>query len=95
MDDANLIHVRARFEGDLERLCERFNIEPAILETPSNDYRWRMNFTREQWSDIMAEEAKDIDYCNFKNAVHDGTGRDRAYMDVWGIMSRAQYDQQR
>ena len=32
------------------------------------------------------EESDAIDYGNFKNAVHDGTARDDAYMEVWGVM---------
>ena len=38
------IHLRARFAGDLERLCARHGIDPAgIEETPDGDYRFRMN----------------------------------------------------
>ena len=86
----NTIHVRARFEGDLERLCEKHGVKPEIQVTPENDYRWRMDFPKATWARIVKEEAEDIDYGNFKNAVHDGTERDRAYMDTWSAMVDAQ-----
>jgi len=85
-----VIHVRARFSGDLERLCERHGLEPHVTETPHNDYRYRMDFPRETWAKIVMEESLSIDYTNFKNAVHDGTLRDMAYMNCWAAMSRAQ-----
>ena len=85
------IHVRARFEGDLERLCKVHGLkEVEVLHTPSNDYAWRADFPIEVWSDIVRKEAESIDYTNFKNAVHDGTERDRAYMDVWAAMRHSQ-----
>ncbi len=89
-DDANLIHVRARFRGDLERLCEANNVAPNVYETPLNDYPFRMDFERNVWERIVAAEAAGIDYSNFKNAVHDGTTRDWAYMDVWAALRRAE-----
>ena len=56
-EDKNTIPVRARFEGDLERLCARHGIEPDVDITPNNDYRYRMNFPRQLWSGIVAKEA--------------------------------------
>ena len=84
--DPDLFHVRARFRGDLERLCSGHGIEPRVAETPQNDYPFRMDFKRDDWKRIMAEEIRDIDYTNFKAAVHDGTGRDDAYLDVWAVL---------
>lgn len=84
------IHVRARFEGDLERLCAAHDVTPSVSVTPQNDYRFRMDFDRETWAKIVSEEALEIDYPNFKNAVHDGTQRDHAYMNCWAAMSSAQ-----
>lgn len=90
LENPNLIHVRARFKGDLERLCKEHGIEPAVSVTPANDYRYRMDFVRPTWAEIVKEEAMRIDYTNFKAAVHDGTERDSAYMGAWSAMRRAQ-----
>ncbi len=88
--DPDTIHVRARFDGDLERLCGAHGVEPKVSVTPGNDYRYRMDFDRATWARIVAEEAEAIDYENFKAAVHDGTVRDAAYMGAWGAMRRGQ-----
>lgn len=86
----DLIHVRARFKGDLERLCEEYGVAPEVVSTPGNDYPFRMDFTREKWAEIMSEEARRIDYPNFKNAVHFAEGaslcRNNAYLSVWEVL---------
>ncbi|MBP5621773.1 MAG: hypothetical protein J6X44_07145 [Thermoguttaceae bacterium] len=89
-DDSNLIHVRARFKGDLERLCKTYDVEPKVVSLAGTDYPFRMDFERGKWAEIVKSEAESIDYENFKNAVHDGTRRDLAYMDVWDAMRRRQ-----
>lgn len=85
-----VIHVRARFRGDLERLCAAHGEEPRVVETPDNDYRFRMDFPREVWARIVSEEARGIDYTNFKAAAHDGSARDNAYMGAWAAMRQGQ-----
>ena len=83
-DNPELIHVRSRFKGDLERLWKRYlDGDPKVEFTPYNDYPFRMDIPRSDWANIVQQEAENIDYDNFKNAVHDGTDRDRAYMGVW------------
>ncbi len=89
-DDASLIHVRARFQGDLEKLCEAYGVEPKVVSLPDADYPYRMDFDREKLAEIAKNEIMAIDYTNFKNAVHDGTERDSAYMGVWSTMRRYQ-----
>jgi hypothetical protein len=89
-DKADAIHVRARFSGDLERLCAVHHVAPSVKHTPGNDYPYRMDFTRTAWRRIVAQESDSIDYSNFKDEVHDGTQRDRAYMDCWAALRRFQ-----
>jgi hypothetical protein len=90
-EDNDVIHVRARFAGDLERLCEKHDVLPDVVSTPGADYLYRMDFTRADWEKILRNEAKDIDYCNFKNEVHDHTSRDAAYMRCWSALRCAQH----
>ena len=85
-NDSNLIHVRARFDGDLERLCKDYGVEPNVVRTPDGDYPLRMDFDRKKWGEILKGEAEAIDYPKFKPAVHDGTIRDRAYLAVFDTM---------
>lgn len=83
------VHVRARFGGDLERLCAAHGVKPDVVETPEGDYRYRMDFSATAWRRIVAAESSRIDYTNFKAAVHDGTPRDDAYMEVWMTLAEA------
>lgn len=86
-----VIHLRARFVGDLERLCAAHGLDAGgIVETPEGDYRFRMDLDREVWARVAAEEARAIDYPNFKAAVHDGSARDEAYFMAWSAMRRGQ-----
>ncbi len=85
-----LIHVRARFAGDLERLCQAHGVTTAVKHTPGHDYAYRMDFPRETWANIVKAEAETIDYDNFKAAVHDNTARDHAYMGCWLALRNAQ-----
>lgn len=41
-DNENTIHVRARFKGDLERLCKVHGVTPKVATTPRNDYKCRI-----------------------------------------------------
>ena len=82
----NTILLRARVEGDLERLAEAHQIDLRIEHTPEADYAFRAELSAAEWTRAVMEESDAIDYGNFKNAVHDGTARDDAYLDVWSVM---------
>lgn len=94
IDKPDTLLIRARFKGDLERLRKQF--EPCyredckIRETPDADYRYRMECPKYAFSDFLEKLADDIDYPNFKDAVHDGTVRDTAYMNCWRALWAAQ-----
>ena len=82
----NTILLRARIKGDLERLAETHRIDMRIEHTPEADYAFRAELSAAEWTRAVMEESDAIDYGNFKNAVHDGTARDDAYLDVWSVM---------
>ena len=79
--------VRARERGDLEALAD---LIPRLQgeETPDRDYRFRASVEREAWAGAVAQLAREIDYPNFKNAVAERQGRERAhvYGEVWAIL---------
>ena len=91
-DNPDRVLVRARFNGDLERLLKNMpsHAKVEILHTPDADYPYRMFVKKSDWEMAVLTEAEDMDYTNFKNAVHDGTARDAAYMRVWTEMRLAQ-----
>ncbi|MGA7397434.1 MAG: hypothetical protein WBW62_08315 [Solirubrobacterales bacterium] len=87
--------VRARVREDLERLCE---LEPmakyavGIQESEFGDYRCRINVSRKDWEEAARLLAESIDYSNFKDAVKERQGSERArvYMDVWTALYELQ-----
>ena len=91
-DNNDLIMLRARFRGDLENLINAYFPDSGIevTETPCADYLFRCVITKAQWSDAVSRIAREIDYDNFKNSVHDGTERDTAYLKCWYSLRSAQ-----
>lgn len=91
-DDPEMMLVRARVQDDIAALRDRFLPEANVLEHAGTDYRYRLITTREAWTDTAARLASGIDYPNFKNAVGDRQGAERAhvYSDVWETMHALQ-----
>lgn len=91
-DAPDLLLVRARFPGDLERLfpAETCNIE----ETPDADYRYRVALDREKVAEALAAAARDLRYANFKAEAakrpHGGPVRMHALHQSWSALSHAQ-----
>ena len=83
--------VRSRVRQDLVNLCELESLveySGSIKENEFSDYRFRIFVKREDWVAAAADLAGRIDYDNFKNAVADRQGHDRAsfYSKVWSIL---------
>lgn len=92
--------IRARFEGDLERLIETSFCTPQqkddmlknIQFTPYADYAFRVEMPKCVFAEMTKQIADNINYDNFKNHVHEGhnSKRDRAYMDCWAALWHSQ-----
>ncbi len=83
-EDPDTLIVRARSREDLEALRDQVpDLEP--FEDPSADYRHRAYVTRAEWLAAVAQLTCDVDYDNFKSAVAERQGRERAgvYGAVW------------
>lgn len=94
-DREGYLCVRARVRTDLENLFELESLAgyaDDVIETDNSDYRFRVYFRREDWVTASAELARQIDYPNFKSAVGERQGRDRAhtYMKVWDDLNKLQ-----
>lgn len=85
--------VRARVREDLEALAD---LIPGldVEETPERDYRFRASVPRELWAAAAVALADEIDYPNFKNAVAERQGSERAgtYGRVWWTLLDLQED---
>jgi hypothetical protein len=83
--DPDKLIVRGRVRQDLEALREQI---PAlrVFSDDSADYRWRAVVTEAEWVVAVAQLATEIDYDNFKSAVGERQGHERArvYGHVWG-----------
>ncbi len=85
-DDANVLSVRARDRGDIDRLAT--TVGATVIETPHRDYRFRVIVDHATWAAYVADQAAMIDYGNFKDAVAERQGHDRAriYARVWSAL---------
>lgn len=89
--DPNVLTVRSRTREDAEDLAERFGL--TVQHTPDGDYAYRVVVPRAKFAEYVAEAARGIDYSNFKDAVAERQGHDRAriYADVWAAVLRLQW----
>lgn len=95
-DYPDYLMVRARVREDLENILKIAEELVAgdvrdIIEMANADYRFRVVIHKQAFSEVVKHLAENIDYGNFKNAVHDGSPRDTAYMEVWSAMCGLQY----
>lgn len=62
----------------------------AILETPRNDYQWRIVVNQVFLDEFMKWLGKTCDYPNFKAQIDsDPAQRRKPYHAVWEVMARA------
>jgi hypothetical protein len=86
------IHIRARERGDLYWLLSVAKVQPPpkVLETPTNDYRWRVVVDRPVLERVMATLGDSVDYPNFKAQIdRDPAQRRKPYHEVWAVLARA------
>lgn len=89
-DDPHGVVVRARVRDDAQALADVVGGE--VVETSHTDYRFRVRMPRGEWEAFVLRQAAAIDYDNFKAAVADRQGADRAhvYADVWAVVRELQ-----
>lgn len=77
--------VRARLDGDLERLFPG----KQVISLPFRDYAFRTFVSKAEVAEVLSKQVLGIDYGNFKGSVEDRARHD-AYLGVWSVMWRAQ-----
>ncbi len=94
--------IRARCEKDIKNLYNRYRKACPSLRKPTSDetrdYRWRLSISKRDWVKLAAELASEVDYPNFKSAVHqrpDQENKNRPYLEIWSIMHAVQLDEER
>ena len=80
------IKVRARDRASLEPLSKKYELE--IAHTPIADYPYRLEISAKNFADWISDQARKIDYRNFKSAVaiHRSRLFARALGQVWSVM---------
>jgi hypothetical protein len=97
-EDKGIMVVRCRKAADAfalqSRLLERGHPEYTVKHTPEGDYAYRLFIPRTAWAQYLIHAVESIDYPNFKDAVAERQGLDRAdvYHDVWQMMLEYQTD---
>ena len=91
-DAADLLVIRARVIGDLERIEEWIGSE--ILATPTADYPFRVIASRAAWTEYLGHATSAVTYRNFKDRVDErlGTRRHDVLLTVWLALRRLQYE---
>lgn len=82
-DAKDKLRVRARVEGDIERLFPK----ASVFTPKKSDYAFHAVVSRKEVVRVLTESVKAIDYDNFKNSVGEDDRHD-AYAEVWGAMYR-------
>ncbi len=90
-DKPGFVLVRGRTEADVTNFrdaCGGPRVGYPVAHTPEADYLYRVAMPAVIASNGVASLCLDIDYDNFKNAVHerDEPTRDRAMVRVWQAM---------
>ena len=85
-DKPDIMVVRGRFLGDVANFLNL----PLSAEkvTPDNDYRFRIEATRDAVHAAVNRAVTMIDYGNFKNSCP--PWRHAVYMGVWSVLHQAQ-----
>ena len=90
-----LMQVRGRRSTHIAGFMKRAGLPNnyEILETPNNDYRFRVILKQEEFMYALQQIAQSVDYPNFKNAAHKATPDHMwgdALNEVWHIIGDLQ-----
>jgi len=92
-DDPDLLVVRARVEGDLERFFVHWGPVLSVERHEDRDYLFRTIVPKETFARSLGWHVSETDYGNFKDSIgtgdddpHEGPRHD-AYLRVWSAMN--------
>jgi hypothetical protein len=92
--------VRARCRRDVWNLYDKHAATLSSIEPPKSsetrDYRWRLSIAKQDWIQLAARLAAQIDYSNFKSEVTkqpSQANKSEAYHHVWQELWNVQRDE--
>jgi hypothetical protein len=84
--------IRARVKSHLLDLLKAFpelRPEDPPVHLPGRDYAWRIRCAKADWVKVAGRLAEDVNYTNFKNAVHELRPEDMSYIhalhETWRV----------
>ncbi len=86
-EEPRLLVVRARIQGDIERVFP----EAQVMETPSEDYRYRASIYRERVAQVMSNRVHHVDYLSVSGSIEDP----ERWSTYVGVLTAMQEEQQR
>jgi hypothetical protein len=88
--------IRARCRADIFNLYHAHqglkSMEPPTSDE-MRDYRWRISIDRIDWIILAGRLAQEVDYPNFKSAVHEHANQSNKYgpyLQTWSTMKGVQ-----
>lgn len=90
-DDRDLVIVRGRIRGDVERFLNPLPSGLRVIEevTPDADYRFRATVDRRAFMHALMRAGRGVKYPNFKGSVR-AKRRHDLYLQLWGVLRSAQ-----
>ena len=89
IDKANILIVRSRFPGHIERLFPKAH----VLEDAERDYRYRTELSLKEVSEAIAKMVLRIEYDNFKSSLDMNDERYlESCIDVYNAVARGSED---
>lgn len=95
----DVIHLRARYKGDIEKLFKetgsdvremiKQDVNATIHKANANDLGYYCDISKEVWVAICASVCNKIDYSYFSDVIKKGSGREKAYSQVYNTMLKA------
>ena len=88
-DHEDVLCVRSRVRADLERFCDRLQINHSLIfdrrQAGSTDYPYRVFVHRDDFSFWLGSQSFLVDYFNFKDFTRQslGAAREFIYHKVW------------
>lgn len=92
-DDPNLLVVRGRFKGDVERFLNPMPAGLNVIEavTPDADYRFRVVVERGDVAHALTRAVQCVRYPNFKDSIK-LAWRKALASRVWSMFHQAQHE---
>lgn len=92
----------------MKAFCDKYScLTDKVLENEGTDYRFRIFVSRGEFANIVAKEALNIDYTNYKNAVHAEKAQSKSFQrylyhdaeeealfHVWSAMANYQLEEE-